>query len=135
MQGSRTDAVKIPDHLVLRFSLVFGLVACEKPSVEWTGSGQQLAMPAPGDESAAPADAQLVLRSDGSPALAAIAPAATMPADRALSFVEVALFCVVRHLPFREIMDVSKWSRLAAFCNRFGERPGAKATEYRFDSA
>jgi glutathione S-transferase len=60
---------------------------------------------------------------------------ATLPAERGLSFVEVALFCVVRHLPFREIMDVSAWSHLAAFCDRFGERPSAKATEYRFDSA
>lgn len=60
---------------------------------------------------------------------------ATLPAERILSFVEAALFCVVRHLPFREIMDVSAWSRLAAFCDRFGERPGAKETEYRFDSA
>jgi glutathione S-transferase len=59
----------------------------------------------------------------------------TLPAERVLSFVEVGLFCVVRHLPFREIMDVSRWSRLAAFCDRFGERPSAKATEYRFDSA
>lgn len=93
--------MKIPDRLALRLqarrslksdllkspllvlALGFGLVACEKPSVEWIGNGQQLAMPAPGDESAAPADAQLVLRSDGSPALAAIAPAATMPTDSA----------------------------------------------------
>jgi hypothetical protein len=68
---------------LLVVGLVFGLVACEKPSVEWSGEGQQLAMPVPGDENAAPADAQLVLRSDGSPALAAIAPAATIPADSA----------------------------------------------------
>lgn len=88
--------MKIPDHLALRLqarrslksdllvvSLVLGLVACEKPPVEWSGNGQQLTMPASGDENAAPADAQLVLRSDGSPALAAIAPAATMPVDSA----------------------------------------------------
>jgi glutathione S-transferase len=60
---------------------------------------------------------------------------ATLPAERVLSFVEVGLFCVVRHLPFREIMDVTAWSRLAAFCDRFGERPAAKATEYHFDRA
>jgi glutathione S-transferase len=58
-----------------------------------------------------------------------------LPAERALSFVEVALFCVVRHLPFREVMSVASWSRLAAFCDRFGERAAAKATEYRFDTA
>ena len=93
--------MKIPDRVALRsharrslnsdvvrsnllvLGLVFGLAACEKPSVEWNGNGQQLAMPAPGDEGSAPDDAQLVLRSDGSPALATIAPAATIPADSA----------------------------------------------------
>ena len=88
--------MKIPDRLALRsharrslksdllvLGLVFGLVACEKPTVEWNGNGQQLPMPATGDENSAPADAQLVLRSDGSPALAAIAAAATIPTDSA----------------------------------------------------
>jgi hypothetical protein len=60
---------------------------------------------------------------------------AALPADRALSFVEVALFCLVRHLPFREVMSVTPWSRLGAFADRFGERAAAKATEYRFDQA
>lgn len=59
---------------------------------------------------------------------------AAMPPARALSFVEVALFCVVTHLPFREVMDVTPWSRLADFCRRFGERDSARATTYRFDA-
>ena len=59
---------------------------------------------------------------------------ATLPRERALSFVEVALFCVLTHLPFREVMDVTPWSRLAAFCERFGERESARSTEYRFDA-
>jgi hypothetical protein len=93
--------VKIPDRLALRFSarrslksallkavmpysaIVLVGVACEKPPVEWKGAAQQLAMPVPGDEGSAPADAQLVLRADGSPALATIPPAPTMPADSA----------------------------------------------------
>jgi glutathione S-transferase len=58
---------------------------------------------------------------------------AALPADRALSFVEVALFCVFTHLPFRQVMDVAPWARLAAFCRRFGERESARGTEYRFD--
>lgn len=58
-----------------------------------------------------------------------------LPADRAFSFVEVALFCVLRHLPFREVTDVSAWTRLGEFCNVFGERESARATEYRFDQA
>lgn len=60
---------------------------------------------------------------------------AALPADRALSFAEVALFCLVTHLPFREVLDVAPFSRLGAFCARFGERASARATEYRFDAA
>jgi glutathione S-transferase len=60
---------------------------------------------------------------------------AALPTDRVLSFCEVALFCVVTHLPFRKMMDVSGYLRLQAFAATFGERPGAKATEYRFDVA
>ena len=59
---------------------------------------------------------------------------AALPEDRALSFVEVALFCVMTHLPFRVVMDVAPWARLATFSKRFGERASARATEYRFDA-
>ena len=58
---------------------------------------------------------------------------AALPAGRALSFVEVTLFCVVTHLPFRQVMDVAPWPRLGDFCRRFGERDSARATDYRFD--
>jgi glutathione S-transferase len=58
---------------------------------------------------------------------------AALPRDRTLSFVEVALYCVVTHLPFRQVMDVTPWARLGAFCGRFGERESAKLTEYCFD--
>jgi glutathione S-transferase len=59
---------------------------------------------------------------------------AALPAQRHLSFVEVTLFCLVRHLPFREIMSVDVWPRLLAFCERFGQRDSARSTEYRFDA-
>ncbi len=52
-----------------------------------------------------------------------------------VAFVEVALFCLVTHLPFRQVMEVDRWSRLGAFRQRFGERTSARATEYRFDAA
>jgi glutathione S-transferase len=58
-----------------------------------------------------------------------------LPADRALSFFEVGLFCTVTHLPWRQVMEVSAYDRLAAFCARFGQREGARQTEYRFDAA
>lgn len=60
---------------------------------------------------------------------------AALPAERAFSFVEVALFSVVTHLPFRDVTDVTPYAHLRAFCTRFGERASALATEYRFDKA
>lgn len=59
---------------------------------------------------------------------------AALPPARSFSFVEVALFCAVTHLPFRETLDVSRWGRLAAFCDAFGSRESAKASTYRFDA-
>ena len=60
---------------------------------------------------------------------------ARLAAGRTLSFVEVALFCVVTHLPFRHVLETSRWKRLTAFAQRFGERASARSTEYRFDTA
>ncbi|APR77713.1 Hypothetical protein A7982_03060 [Minicystis rosea] len=60
---------------------------------------------------------------------------AALPAERTLSFLEVALFSTLTHLPWRQVMDVAAYERLAAFCARFGERAGARETEYRFDAA
>ncbi|MFT3770366.1 MAG: glutathione S-transferase family protein [Minicystis sp.] len=57
-----------------------------------------------------------------------------LPADRALSFVEAALFSSLTHLPWRQVMDVSGYERLMAFSARFSEREGARQTEYRFDA-
>jgi glutathione S-transferase len=57
-----------------------------------------------------------------------------LPADRSLSFLEATLFCVVTHLPWRQVMDVAGYGRLTAFCARFGERESARRTEYRFDA-
>jgi len=59
---------------------------------------------------------------------------AALPAHRALSFVETAIFCVLRHLPFREVMDVAPWKRLNAFGERFAERESARATTFHFDT-
>lgn len=58
-----------------------------------------------------------------------------LPTDRSLSFFEVSLFSVMRHLVFREVLDVSPWERLAEFCERFETRPSAQATTFRFDAA
>jgi glutathione S-transferase len=58
-----------------------------------------------------------------------------MPGDRQLSFCEVALFCLVTHLPFRKVMEVGAYQNLQAFCQAFAARPAARATEYHFDAA
>jgi glutathione S-transferase len=58
---------------------------------------------------------------------------AALPPDRILSFLETAVFCLVRHLPFRKVLDVSGYANLARFCAAFGTRAGARETEYRFD--
>jgi glutathione S-transferase len=60
---------------------------------------------------------------------------ALLPEGRLFSFLEVTLFCVTRHLEFREIADVSPFRSLNDFCQRFAERDSAQATPYRFDSA
>ena len=60
---------------------------------------------------------------------------AALPAPRRLSFLEVAVFCLVTHLPFRKIRSVDGYPRLVELCRQFGARPGARATEYAFDPA
>jgi glutathione S-transferase len=58
-----------------------------------------------------------------------------LPPARALSFLETALFCLVTHLPFRDVMDPSGYAALRAFCDEVGARPAARATTYRFDAS
>ncbi len=59
---------------------------------------------------------------------------AALPSDRRISFCEAALFCVLTHLPFRQVADVSGYPNLARFSAEFGQRASARATEYRFDA-
>lgn len=68
--------------LAVMGALALGLTACEKGPVEWRADTRQLTMPVSGDESSA-ADAHLVLRADGSPALEPVITVATVPADTA----------------------------------------------------
>ncbi|MBK7858931.1 MAG: glutathione S-transferase family protein [Archangiaceae bacterium] len=53
---------------------------------------------------------------------------------RDLSLFEVALFCLVEHLTFRQSLPVAPYPRLVAFAQTFGQRPSAQATPYRFDA-
>src|SRR4029078_9067701 len=54
---------------------------------------------------------------------------AALPADLLTSFPAVSLFCLVTPLPWREVMDVSRWSRLGDFARELGQRDSARATE------
>lgn len=57
---------------------------------------------------------------------------ATMPPG-SLSILQVGLFCLLEHLPFRNPIDLSHCQRLCAFATQFGARTSARATPYRFD--
>jgi glutathione S-transferase len=58
---------------------------------------------------------------------------AALPPERDLSYLEVSLFCLVEHLPFREVLDTEPYPKLRAFAERFGKRSSAKSTPYKFD--
>jgi glutathione S-transferase len=58
---------------------------------------------------------------------------ATLPHERDLSFLEVSLFCLVEHLPFRDVLDTTPYPNLRAIAARFAQRSSAKATPFRFD--
>jgi glutathione S-transferase len=58
---------------------------------------------------------------------------ATLPADRIAVF-DLGLFALLEHIPFRNPMDLSHLTRLAAFADTFRQRPSAQATPYRFDA-
>jgi glutathione S-transferase len=58
----------------------------------------------------------------------------TLP-DRDLSYLEVALFCLVTHLEFRSVLPIGPYRQLNEFCQGFAARPSAEQTAYRFDAA
>ena len=58
---------------------------------------------------------------------------ASLPPQRDLSYLEVSLFCLMEHLPFRDVLSTEAYPNLRAFAERFGKRSSAKATPYKFD--
>lgn len=58
---------------------------------------------------------------------------AALPADRALSLLEVTLFCLREHLAFRTMVPVAPYARLGEFAARYGERESARETAYGVD--
>lgn len=57
----------------------------------------------------------------------------TLAPERDLSFLEVSLFCLLEHLPFRAVLAFDAYPQLQAFALRFGARSSAKATGFTFD--
>ena len=57
-----------------------------------------------------------------------------LPAERDLSFLEVTLYCLLRHLQFRQLLARAPIPRLLGFCEEFEARPSAKLTPYHFDA-
>jgi len=54
--------------------------------------------------------------------------------ERDTSYLETTLFCLTEHLEFRQVLSTRPFTRLVAFCERFGERASARATPFVFDS-
>ena len=62
--------------------MLASVAGCQRPVVEWQGLAQRVTAFAETDEAAQPAELQLVMRSDGSPAIDSIILLATSPAAR-----------------------------------------------------
>ncbi len=57
-----------------------------------------------------------------------------LPPERDLSLLEVTLFCLVEHLPFRGTLPVDPYPALVHFARAFGARPSARETAYALDT-
>jgi glutathione S-transferase len=57
-----------------------------------------------------------------------------LPEERDLSYLEVTLFCLTTHLPFREVLSTAGYAALTAFCAAFETRPSATVTGYCFSA-
>jgi hypothetical protein len=53
--------------------------------------------------------------------------------ERDLSFFEVSLFCLVEHLPFRNVLSIAAYPNLERLRDRFSARSSAAATRFAFD--
>lgn len=59
---------------------------------------------------------------------------AALPPQRDLSFLEVTLYCLVKHLEFREVLPTAPYAELNRFCQQFEARASIQATAFRFDT-
>jgi hypothetical protein len=59
---------------------------------------------------------------------------AALPPDRALSFIEVTLYCLLRHLEFRNVLPITPYANLSSFGLSFESRESIRSTEFKFDA-
>jgi len=59
---------------------------------------------------------------------------AALPADRALSYLEVTLLCLVTHLEFVHLLPSASYPELNGFCQHFAARPSVNTTSFHFDA-
>ena len=59
---------------------------------------------------------------------------AALPDGRAVSLLEVTMFCLLDHLTFRATLPVEPYPALRRFAATFAARPSARRTPYRFDA-
>ncbi len=50
-----------------------------------------------------------------------------------LSFFEISLFCLLEHLEFRQILDVSGYVQLMTFRQQYAQRAACMATAFKYD--
>jgi glutathione S-transferase len=53
--------------------------------------------------------------------------------ERDLSYLEAALYCLVTHLEFRNVLPTEPYESLRRFAAHFGQRQSAQRTAFRFD--
>ena len=54
--------------------------------------------------------------------------------SRDSSYLEVSLYCLMKHVEFREVLPTAGYTELNRFCQQFGARPSVRDTEFRFDT-
>jgi glutathione S-transferase len=59
---------------------------------------------------------------------------AALPSQRDLSFLEVTLFCLVRHLEFRDVLPTNSYTELNKLCQQLETRASIRETAFRFDT-
>ena len=58
---------------------------------------------------------------------------AALPAERAWSSLELALYCLLEHIAFRSTLSLARFAALHDFAATIATRPSARSTRYAFD--